>query len=146
MTTTPPAWQSDYHLILLHPTEPRILLMPEQNSWRLPSFHKAKPAHMTDPHLITETVQRQLGIVANVLYCAHHRVDGENARQELMYVLEIRHPSQVPPAGSLWIDHDTLAHLEGTSKQAMRGGATYWLRILLQLFGGDDLVGCQHFI
>ena len=29
-----------------------------------------------------------------------------------------------------------IAHMEGTSKQAMRGGATYWLRILLQLFGG----------
>ena len=27
-----------------------------------------------------------------------------------------------------------VAHLEGTSKQAMRGGATFWLRILLQLW------------
>jgi aminoglycoside phosphotransferase (APT) family kinase protein len=26
-----------------------------------------------------------------------------------------------------------IVHMEGTSKQAMRGGATYWLRILLQL-------------
>jgi hypothetical protein len=34
-----------------------------------------------------------------------------------------------------------VANMEGTSKQAMRDGATYWLRILLQLFGGDDLVG-----
>ena len=32
-----------------------------------------------------------------------------------------------------------IAHMEGTSKQAMRGGATYWLRILLQLVAAFTL-------
>ena len=30
-----------------------------------------------------------------------------------------------------------VANMEGTSKQAMRGGATYWLRILLQLLAAS---------
>jgi hypothetical protein len=114
MSTIPQGWQSHYHIILLHPTEPRILMLSEQNGWRLPSFHKAEPTHMSDAHLITETMQQQLGIDTNVLYCAHHRVDHENARQELIYVIENRHPSWIHPAGSQWVGHDTLATLELT--------------------------------
>jgi hypothetical protein len=30
-----------------------------------------------------------------------------------------------------------IAHMEGTSRQAMRGGATYWLRILLQFMAAN---------
>ena len=112
MTTTPPAWQSLYHLILLHPTEPHILLLPEQNGWLLPFFHKVEPTHMSDAPLIIDTMQRQLGIDAIVLYCAYHGVDRENARQELIYVLDILHPSRILPAGSQWVGHDTLASLE----------------------------------
>ena len=114
MTTTSPACQSRYHLILLHPTESRILLLPEQNSWILPSFHKVELTHMSDAHLIIDTMQRELDIDAIVLYCAHHHIDSEHARQELIYVLEIRHPSWITPEGSQWVGHDTLAHLELT--------------------------------
>lgn len=111
MTTTPPAGQSHYHIILLHPTEPRILLLPEQNGWLLPSFHKEEPTHLSE---IIDAMQRQLGIDAIVLYCAYHGVDRENTRQELIYVLEIRQPSWITPAGSQWVGHDTLVHLELT--------------------------------
>ena len=111
MTTTPPAGQSHYHIILLHPTEPRILLLPEQNGWLLPSFHKEEPTHLSE---IIDAMQRQLGIDAIVLYCAYHGVDRENTRQELIYVLEIRQPSWITPSGSQWVGHDTLVHLELT--------------------------------
>ena len=84
MSTTPPAWQSHYHIILLHPSEPHILLLPEQHGWRLPSFHKEEPTHLSE---ISDAMQRQLGIDAIVLYCASHRGDRENAGQELIYVL-----------------------------------------------------------
>jgi Phosphotransferase enzyme family len=112
MTTTPPAWQSHYHIILLDPTESRILLLPEHNSWLLPSFQKREPAHISDAHLITETMQRQLGLDGIVLYCAYRRVDRENARQELIYVLDMRNPSWIPPERSQWVGYETLAQLE----------------------------------
>lgn len=112
MSITPPRWKSHYHIMLFHPTEPHILMLSKQNSWFLPSFHKAEPAHISNAHLITETMQRQLGIDTNVLYCAYHRVDSENARQELIYVLEMRHPSWIPPAGSQWVGQETLSQME----------------------------------
>jgi hypothetical protein len=65
MNTTPPAGQSHYHIILLHPTEPRILLLPEQNGWLLPSFQKEEPTHLSE---IIDAMQRQLGIDANACY------------------------------------------------------------------------------
>jgi hypothetical protein len=114
MSTNPTAWQSHYHIMILHPTEPRILMVSEQNGWLLPSFHKEESGHLSDAHLITETIQQQLGINAIVLYCTSNHVDRENARQELIYVLEIRHPSWIPPASSQWVGHNTLAHLELT--------------------------------
>jgi phosphotransferase family enzyme len=121
MTTTPPAWQSLYHIILLHPTEARILLLPEQNSWLLPSFHKVEPTHMSE---IIDAMQRQLGIDSIVLYCAHHHIDSEHALQELIYVLEIRYPSWIPPAGTQWVGHDTLVHLELTHPEQRKVIAT----------------------
>jgi hypothetical protein len=30
-----------------------------------------------------------------------------------------------------------IVHMEGTTKQAMRDGATYWLRILLQFMAAN---------
>lgn len=111
MSATPPAGQSHYHMMLLHPTEPRILLLPEQHGWRLPSFHKEEPTHVSE---ISDAMQRQLGIDAIVLYCASQYVDREHAGQELIYVLEMRHPACIPPAGAHWVGLDMLAQLELT--------------------------------
>src|SRR2546430_1330139 len=107
MTTTPPAWQSLYHLILLHPTEPHILLLPEQNGWLLPFFHKGEPTHMYDAPLIIDTMQRQLGIDAIVLYCAYHGLERESARQGSICVLDILQPPRLVRAGSQWVGHGT---------------------------------------
>jgi hypothetical protein len=118
MSTTTPIWQSHYHMVLLHPTEPRILLLPGQNGWLLPSFHQEEPTHLSEleepTHLsaISDAMQRQLSIDAIVLYCAYHHVDRDHARQELIYVLEIRHPSWIPTTGTYWVGQDTLAYLE----------------------------------
>ena len=112
MSTEPSTWQSNYHFIILHSTESRILLLHEQNSWFLPSFHTVEPPHISNAFLIMDTTLRQLGIDATVLYCAYDRVDRENSQQELIYVLEIRHPDWIPPADSQWVGHDTLAGLE----------------------------------
>ncbi len=111
MSTPSPAGQSHYHLMLLHPTEPRILLLPAQHGWFLPSFHKEEPTHLSE---IIDAMQRQLGVDAIVLYCASQHVDREHACKEIIYVLELRHPSWIPPRGTRWVGQDTLAHLELT--------------------------------
>lgn len=87
-------------------------MLREQNSWLLPSFHKEEAAHISDAHLVTNTLQRQLGIDGIVLYCAYRRVDRANARQELIYVLDMRNPSWIPPEGSQWVGQETLSQLE----------------------------------
>lgn len=112
MSTSPLIWQSHYYLIVLHSTESRILLLHEQNSWLLPSFRTAEPAHISNAYLIMKTILRQPGIDAIVLYCASNHVDRENSQQELIYVLEIRHPYWIPPADSQWVGNDTLNRLE----------------------------------
>lgn len=111
MSATPPAGQSHCHIMLLHPTEPRILLLPGQHGWRLPSFHKEEPTYASE---VSDAMQRQLGIDAIVLYCASQLADREHAGQELIYVLEMRHASCILPAGAIWVGQDTLAQLELT--------------------------------
>lgn len=110
MSTAPSIWQHLYHFILLHPTEPRILVLPEENGWRLPSFQKEeKPALLSE---ISGLIRQQLDIDAIVLYCAYLHVDEEHARREQIYVLEIPDPSWVAPADIHWIGLDALAHLD----------------------------------
>ena len=101
MSTPSPAWQFHYHLMLLHPTEPRILLQSEPHGWRLPSFRRDEPADRSD---ICAAMQRQLGLDSLVLYCVSQQVDRAHARQEMIYVLELRSPAWIPPANSRWLD------------------------------------------
>jgi hypothetical protein len=118
MSTPSPAWQSHYHLMLLHLTEPRILLLSEPPGWRLPSFQRDEPtdrSQIEEPahvRAISAAMQRQLGLDPLVLYCASQQVDRAHARQEMIYVLELRSPAWIPPAGTRWVGQDTLAHLE----------------------------------
>jgi hypothetical protein len=118
MSMTAAALHTHYHVVLLHPTQSRVLLLPDQNGWRLPSFRTQGPADLghveESSHLsaIVAAMRRQLGLDAYVLYCADQHKDRERARQDLIYVLEMRHPSWSPSAGACWVEHDALAHLE----------------------------------
>jgi Phosphotransferase enzyme family len=112
MSTSSPAWQSHYHIILLHPMEPRILMLPGQGGWSLPHFRREERDHMNHAEPIIKAMQEQFGIHTTVLYCAYHYIDRENKHQaNAIYVLENRNPAWVPPPGGKWVGREALADL-----------------------------------
>ncbi len=118
MSTTSSVWQTDYHMLLLHPTQQRILLVRERDGWRLPSFQETGESDMNDleasVHLnaINDAMQRQSGIAIVMLYFASSHVDWERARLAMTAVLEMRDAHWQPPAHAQWVGEDELERLE----------------------------------
>jgi hypothetical protein len=102
-------WHSNGYTMLLHASEPCILLLPGAGGWTLP--HLQCPGRAPLPHVepINHLLAQHLGLRTTVLRCAHVR---EVAHQlEAVYVLENHRPGWQLPPGWQWVGRKTLADL-----------------------------------
>src|SRR5947209_6313122 len=61
-----PKLHHNYYLMITHPTEPRILMLPGDSGWALPHFEPEEHFHATGVDLINREARRQLGLEATV--------------------------------------------------------------------------------
>jgi aminoglycoside phosphotransferase (APT) family kinase protein len=102
-----------YYLMVTHPAEPRILMLPGEGGWALPCFEPEEHFHATGVDLVNREARAQLGLEATVLRRAYAEVDREVKMQvKAVFVLENHSPEWRPPAGSLWVGREELEGLE----------------------------------
>jgi hypothetical protein len=104
--------QSAIDVIIPHPSAPCALLLAQGGGWCLPRV-PIDAIWAVDIGLISQELQRTLGIATTVLRVASNQTDAEQV--SMAYVVENRAPSWQPPAHGRWAgraDLDALAHPE----------------------------------
>ncbi|MBA3534154.1 MAG: hypothetical protein H0T73_19710 [Ardenticatenales bacterium] len=111
MSNPPPPWQSDIYGILLHPGEPRLLLLPGADGYALPHVHLNEGVWEAKVEPVAQAMQTHLGIPLVVLRYAFHQHDPQARLAEAIYVLDAREPLPHPLLNGQWTDRETLATL-----------------------------------
>ncbi len=111
MADAAPAWRSDLYGLLLHPVEPRALLLPGRAGWSLPAVHLDERIWFEDVRGFTRAVQETLALRVTVLHRPVSHIDREARRQEAVCVLESHEPMTRPPAGARWVGRADLERL-----------------------------------
>ncbi|MDQ5865527.1 MAG: aminoglycoside phosphotransferase family protein [Chloroflexota bacterium] len=115
-----------FHLIIPHPTEPRVLLRRTDGGLRLPSF-EPEVKYTARVGQNNAWVREHLGLECITLYMAH--VDNrlkEERRADATYVLQNRQPDWTPPADFQWVGRTEIANLD-LSVAGQRAVIESWL-------------------
>lgn len=112
ITSAPPTpVRYDCYTIIPHPTEPRILLMQEEEGWTLPHFEPADRDTSSVGH-IGAAMREQLGIDVTVLRLVEfQRSRPPEQRAYTIYALENHNPTWAPLPGARWVGRAELADL-----------------------------------
>ncbi|GIK38084.1 MAG: hypothetical protein BroJett011_19170 [Chloroflexota bacterium] len=109
MSETDLPWQTDVFGILPHPTEQRILMVPDEKGFSLPGFRLAERGLWVRAGLLKQELQKALGLEVNVLRRAYYQADSETQRAESIYILEGHSPFAV--VEGQWIGRESLLDL-----------------------------------
>src|SRR5689334_17569916 len=109
-----------YHLMITARGEAKVLLLPDQAGWDLPSWTASQLGRQETVDIIRKA--RELtGLQTTVLMCYHFElesaVEAENEKPKLketikFFALEMRAPDQTLPSGAIWASRTELAELE----------------------------------
>lgn len=101
------------HLLVPHPAEPCVLMLPGDGGWTLPRFPKED--YMTAVGSIGRAARELLGIDIVVLLNTYHRIDPETKRGvDAVFVTENRSPAWEPSGGGRWVGRAELADMDLT--------------------------------
>ncbi|HYN89783.1 MAG TPA: aminoglycoside phosphotransferase family protein [Ardenticatenaceae bacterium] len=103
-----PLWQSELYAIVLHPTDPAVLMLPGAAGWELPRFER--DGRIYPPHVaeFNRTMWTEWKIRTTVVRCVDQHLDREAHRQQAVYLLENHSPQWEPPQGGRWVDRASL--------------------------------------
>jgi hypothetical protein len=100
MTDDARPWRSDVTALVLHPSEPRLLLQRDGvGQWRFPSFVVDEAISYTYPGFLPGRVRDELGIAAVLLRSLVHQIDRDAHRITAAHLLES--PLEVDVRGDL---------------------------------------------
>lgn len=99
-----------YHLIIMHPSEPCVLLFREDTDAILPFFEPGEHHFGVVGH-INRLVRDTLGITSTVLRCASYGYDAAANRVDAVYILENHSHEWVPPENGIWADISAIQSL-----------------------------------
>ncbi|MCI2430620.1 aminoglycoside phosphotransferase family protein [Candidatus Acetothermia bacterium] len=102
---------TDYYGIILHPTEPRLLILRERAGWGLPHFSQTERHFWQEVGHINCAIREQLGMDVTTLRCAYTEYNSTTKRVCRVYVLENHNPSCESPSQGRWIGRDELESL-----------------------------------
>jgi hypothetical protein len=93
-----------YHIAILHPHEPRILLLSVGDSWQLPGFSLEQHHLWQDVAHINAWVKTMLGAAVFTLRCLDldYVKNGEVEQISKIYLVELRDTHWQAPPGAIW--------------------------------------------
>ncbi|MCH7653775.1 MAG: phosphotransferase [Chloroflexi bacterium] len=111
-----PSWHNDpelpyeYHLLIAHPSLPRVLLMRKEGGWRLPSFVPEERDFRVVGH-INEAAHTLVGTETFVRRCLRHHYDLQGRRQYRVYLLTCREGDNSIPDDCRWFGLEDLPEM-----------------------------------
>ena len=111
MSEYSPTWCSELHGILLHPGEPRVLMMRGAARWSLPHMSLDEAVWEADVGKISEAMRLALGVEVTTLRYASYSVSEDAHQIDAIYVLESHNPAWEPQDGAGWVGRAALADL-----------------------------------
>ncbi|MCH7625021.1 MAG: hypothetical protein IIC83_03770 [Chloroflexi bacterium] len=111
-----PSWHNDpelpyeYHLLIAHPSLPRVLLMRKEGDWRLPSFVPDERDFRVVGH-INEAAHALVGMETFVTRCLRHHYDPQGRRQYRVYLLTCREGDNSIPDDCRWFGVEDLPEM-----------------------------------
>ncbi len=109
MADTASTWQTTISAIVVHPSEPCLLLMPQDHGWSLPVAHLDGRLWSPEVEQVNHLLRQTLGFECIVLRCASVTIDREAQRLAVLYVVEPR--QALLPDSNRWVDRAALADL-----------------------------------
>ena len=94
----------EYSLLIRHPGDERLLLLPKGDGWTLPWLRHKRRQFWQEVAHINAGVMEMLGLRAITLRCLDTRYDAAQDRVHSLYVLESQDPAWLPPTGARWAD------------------------------------------
>lgn len=105
------SWKSHFHVLLLHPTEAKVLIIVNSNQdYFLPQIKINQRVWSEDFDLIKNSIEQEFGTAVNVLHYAEFKINKKQKEFQGIYVLEPNNPSEEINNG-IWCDSETLANI-----------------------------------
>lgn len=101
----------EYHVAVAHPREPRLLLLPDEDGWRLPAFGGAERRFWQDVDHVNRGLRERLALAATTLRCMAIDYIRDHELLSKVYAAVPRDPAWAPPAGARWAARGELAGL-----------------------------------
>ena len=98
-------------VVLPHPTEPKILMWPDNGSWSLPCVLSNDHLWWRDAKAVNSLVQAEFGDHVRTLRCLSNVDDNAARVSRKVYVLENRGPSRGKKSKGKWMGSEALSAL-----------------------------------
>lgn len=116
------------HVILPHPTEPRLLLLPDGPNWTLPALEMDKPPESGyDVAKFGMALNIVAGCAASALYSPYFARKTDAHGHRMVIAAENRDPAFQTPEGARWLSSGELDHVTLTDDY-LRPVIADWLR------------------
>src|SRR4030095_14220160 len=105
MSTISQPLSYEYHALIPHPVEPRVLLLPTGDGWALPRWESPERYFWQSVDHVNRALEEQLGVNVTTLRCVgiNDYVEPGWVRVEIVYAMENHSSDFTPPAGGRWI-------------------------------------------
>jgi Phosphotransferase enzyme family len=102
-------WQFQFHNVILHSAEPRILMLAGADGWSLPLVRLTGEEFHEDLVRIRQALREDLGVDTIMLRCLRMDIDRQTKQADFIYVLE-QHGAPAPALGP-WVEITELSKL-----------------------------------
>jgi hypothetical protein len=100
-----------YRVVILHPTEASVLLLPGEDGWVLPQGKLTWVPNRQDISHVNQSVIETLGLSVRVLRCLYADISSQQEQSQAVYLSENRSSEDAPPAGGRWVGSGGLGDL-----------------------------------
>jgi Phosphotransferase enzyme family len=103
-------WQFQFHNIILHSTEPRVLMLAGADGWSLPLVRLTGEEFHEDLIRIRQALREDLGVDTIMLRCLRMDIDRQTKQADFIHVLE-QYGAPAPALGP-WVEMAELSELK----------------------------------
>ena len=109
-------WQSTVFAVLNHPTEPSVLLIPDQGKWSLPLSRFEHRVWIRPEFKVNQVFGKVLGCPVIVLHCISYQQNKETQCEEGVFAFKMTGEMYISTTPNQWLDRNRLARIDLTDE------------------------------